>query len=244
MSDNTGNPLENHCENLSEQSTDYPLRGNRSFARYRSGASRAQQRALAELLPVWGVPYQNTPMDLNRVFARDNPKILEIGFGMGQASAEIAQKLPQYDFLAADVYTPGVGSLLKLIDEKQLSNIRVMHHDAVEILRDMLADNALFGVHIFFPDPWHKKRHHKRRLIQQPFLDLLLPKIRAGGYLHLATDWEEYAVQMLDALRRRAELRNTAADYAEKPAYRPATKFENRGRKLGHGVWDLVFEKR
>lgn len=227
-----------------EKSENYPLRGNRSFARCHAAASRAQQRALEQLLPRWGVPYRNAAVDLDAVFARGNPKILEIGFGMGQATAEIAQRLPEYDFLAVDVYTPGVGSLLRLIDEKSLTNIRVMQHDAVEVLRDMLADNVLAGVHIFFPDPWHKKRHHKRRLIQQPFLDLLLPKIRTGGYLHLATDWEDYAVQMLAELRCRTELRNTAADYAEKPAYRPETKFERRGRKLGHGVWDLVFEKR
>ena len=164
---------------------------------------------------------------------------------MGTATAQIAQKLPEKDFLAIDVHGPGVGNLCKLISEQQLTNIRVMRHDAVEVVENMLSDNSLDGIHIFFPDPWHKKRHNKRRLIQIPFIQKLLPKLKQGGYIHLATDWEEYAVQMLEVLSSFPEqLANTATDYAPTPNYRPETKFEARGKRLGHGVWDLVFIKK
>ena len=162
---------------------------------------------------------------------------------MGTATAEIARRLPDYDFLAVDVHGPGVGNLCKLLAEQDVHNVRVMRHDAVEIVENMLPDNSLHGIHIFFPDPWHKKRHHKRRLIQTPFVAKLLPKLHSGGYIHLATDWEEYALQMLEVLSGFAELKNTAADFAPVPAYRPETKFEARGKRLGHGVWDLVFTK-
>ena len=187
----------------------------------------------------------NQFINLNQIFERENPKILEIGFGMGTATAQIAQKLPEKDFLAIDVHGPGVGNLCKLISEQQLTNIRVMRHDAVEVVENMLSDNSLDGIHIFFPDPWHKKRHNKRRLIQIPFIEKLLPKLKQGGYIHLATDWEEYAVQMLEVLSSFPEqLANTATDYAPTPNYRPETKFEARGKRLGHGVWDLVFIKK
>ena len=215
----------------------------RSFVLRRGHLSRAQERALETLLPVFGVPYQTTPPDWDSVFGRTAPMIVEIGFGMGQATADIAQTLPDYNFLGLEVHSPGVGSLLKLVEEKQLSNIRVAQHDAVEVLRDMIAPNSLAGVHIFFPDPWHKKRHHKRRLIQAPFVADLVSRIAPGGYLHVATDWEDYAIQILDVLSQTAGLENTAEGYAEKPAYRPQTKFEARGLRLGHGVWDIVFRK-
>ena len=203
----------------------------------------AQQKAIDTFGPDFGLDYQNTPRDLNTVFGRDNAKVLEIGFGMGVATVEIAKRLPDTDFLAIDVHGPGVGNILKLMDEEKVHNIRVMRHDAVEVVENMLADGSLSGIHIFFPDPWHKKRHNKRRLVQTPFVEKLLPKLKNGGYIHLATDWEEYAVQMLDVLSSFAELRNSAADYAPTPAYRPETKFEARGKRLGHGVWDLVFIK-
>ncbi|HWU67071.1 MAG TPA: tRNA (guanosine(46)-N7)-methyltransferase TrmB, partial [Methylophilus sp.] len=170
-------------------------------------------------------------------------KILEIGFGMGDATAKIAQTLPDSDFLAVEVHTPGVGSLLKLMQEGDIQNIRIIQHDAVEVLQNMLKDASLDGVHIFFPDPWHKKRHHKRRLIQAEFVKLLCSKLKEGAYIHVATDWQEYAEWVLEVLQAEPLLRNTATDYAEKPAYRPLTKFENRGLKLGHGVWDLVFKR-
>ena len=231
---------------MSEQETiqaEHP-RAIRSFVLRQGHMTAAQQRAIDTLWPQYGFDYQNAPADLNQAFGRAAPKILEIGFGMGTATAEIARRLPEKDFLAIDVHGPGVGNLLKLIDEQEIRNIRVMRHDAVEVVENMLADGSLDGIHIFFPDPWHKKRHNKRRLIQAPFAAKLLPKLKSGGYLHLATDWEEYAVQMLEVLSGFAELQNTAETYAPTPAYRPETKFEARGKRLGHGVWDIVFKKR
>ena len=205
----------------------------------------AQQKAIDDNWTRVGVDYINQFINLNQIFERENPKILEIGFGMGTATAQIAQKLPEKDFLAIDVHGPGVGNLCKLISEQQLTNIRVMRHDAVEVVENMLSDNSLDGIHIFFPDPWHKKRHNKRRLIQIPFIEKLLPKLKQGGYIHLATDWEEYAIQMLEVLSSfPKQLANTATDYAPTPNYRPETKFEARGKRLGHGVWDLVFIKK
>ena len=220
------------------------LRGIRSFVLRQGHLSPAQERAVAELLPIYGIPYQEKLIDLQDIFKRNSSKILEIGFGMGVATAEIAGRLPETDFIAVEVHTPGVGNLLKLIKEQELNNIRIIHHDAVEVIDKMIDNNALDGVHIFFPDPWHKKRHNKRRLIQTPFIEKLLPKIKSGGYIHLATDWEEYAQQMLEVLSAESNLSNTARDFAEKPAYRPETKFEARGKRLGHGVWDLVFVKK
>lgn len=219
------------------------VRGIRSFVLRQGHMSTAQQRAIDTLWPHFGLNYQATPVNLATVFGRQAPVVLEIGFGMGVATAQIAHTLPDTDFIAVDVHGPGVGNLLKLIDEQGLRNIRVMRHDAVEVVRHMLAPQSLDGIHIYFPDPWPKKRHHKRRLIQDAFVGELVPALKSGGYLHLATDWEEYAVQMLEVLNRQSTLRNTAAGFAEKPAYRPTTKFEARGHKLGHGVWDLVFEK-
>ncbi|WP_315360902.1 tRNA (guanosine(46)-N7)-methyltransferase TrmB [Neisseria bacilliformis] len=225
------------------QTPEHP-RAIRSFVLRQGHMTAAQQRAIDTLWPQYGLDYRAEPLDLAQTFGRAAPKVLEIGFGMGTATVEIARRLPDTDFLAADVHGPGVGNLLKLIEEQGIANIRVMRHDAVEIVENMLADNSLDGIHIFFPDPWHKKRHHKRRLIQAPFAAKLLPKLKSGGYIHLATDWEEYAAQMLDVLRAFPGLENTAADYAPTPAYRPETKFEARGKRLGHGVWDLVFKKR
>ncbi|MCF7521719.1 tRNA (guanosine(46)-N7)-methyltransferase TrmB [Neisseria sp. ZJ106] len=219
------------------------LRSIRSFVLRQGHMTAAQQRAIDTMWPQFGLDYQAQTADLNQIFGSDQPKVLEIGFGMGTATAEIAKRLPDHDFLAIDVHGPGVGNLLKLIEEENISNIRVMRHDAVEVVENMLADEALAGIHIFFPDPWHKKRHHKRRLVQVPFIEKLLPKLKTGGYIHMATDWEEYAQQMLDVLSSFKCLQNTAADYAPTPAYRPETKFEARGKRLGHGVWDLVFKK-
>jgi len=191
-----------------------------------------------------GVGYQPQVADLDAVFGRAAPKVVEIGFGMGGATADIAQARPDTDYLGVEVHGPGVGSLLKLVEERQLGNVRVIQHDAVEVFTHMLAPASLDGVHVFFPDPWHKKRHNKRRLIQPPFVALLASRIKPGGYLHLATDWEDYAIQMLEVLSQEATLENTADGYAPRPDYRPLTKFEQRGLRLGHGVWDLVFRKR
>jgi tRNA (guanine-N7-)-methyltransferase len=222
----------------------------RSFVLRQGRLTKGQARALEIVWPKFGVDYAENLLDLDQAFGRkESKKILEIGFGMGDATAKIAQTLPDCDFVAVEVHTPGVGSLLKHMEELALTNIRIIQHDAVEVLQHMLADaqganQGLDGMHIFFPDPWHKKRHHKRRLIQAEFVKLLCAKLKVGAYIHVATDWQEYAEWILDVLKASPLLMNTAIDYAEKPAYRPLTKFENRGLKLGHGVWDLVFTKK
>jgi len=202
-----------------------------------------QQRALADLGPRFLLPYTPDRCDMDAVFARHAPRILEIGFGMGDATASIAQAQPDADFIGIEVHTPGVGALLKRIGELDLRNLRLIQHDAVEVLEHMIAPDSLAGVHIFFPDPWHKKRHHKRRLIQPAFVHRLASRIAPGGYLHCATDWQPYAEQMLEVLSAEPSLRNTADGYAPRPDYRPLTKFESRGLRLGHGVWDLVFSR-
>lgn len=217
----------------------------RSFVLRQGRLTKGQAHALEKVWPQFGIEYAENLLDLNQVFARPNSKkILEIGFGMGESTAKIAQTLPDCDFVAVEVHTPGVGSLLKLIEESSIQNIRIIQHDVVEVLQQMIADNSLDGVHIFFPDPWHKKRHHKRRLIQAEFVNLLCTKLKAGGYLHVATDWQDYAEWVLEVLNAETQLENTAKDYAVKPSYRPLTKFENRGLKLGHGVWDMVFTRK
>lgn len=216
----------------------------RSFVLRQGYMSKGQQRAYDTLMPVLGVGYQPQVADLDAVFGRAAPKVVEIGFGMGGATADIAQARPDTDYLGVEVHGPGVGSLLKLVEERQLGNVRVIQHDAVEVFTHMLAPASLDGVHVFFPDPWHKKRHNKRRLIQPPFVALLASRIKPGGYLHLATDWEDYAIQMLEVLSQEATLENTADGYAPRPDYRPLTKFEQRGIRLGHGVWDVIFRKK
>lgn len=217
----------------------------RSFVRRMGRMSDAQERYLSLMMPKIGITYApDTSLDLDTLFGRSAPRILEIGCGMGETTARIASAHPHQDYIGVEVHTPGVGSLCKLIAEGELSNLRIIQHDAVEVVRDMLAEASLDGIHIFFPDPWHKKRHHKRRLIQGPFVALLASRLKPGGYIHCATDWEEYAQQMLEVLSAEPTLANTAKDYAPRPDYRPLTKFENRGLRLGHGVWDLVFSKR
>ena len=265
----------------------------RSFVLRAGRLTAGQQRALDEVGPQFLVPFQHQPFDWASAFAHPNPgssdgarhRILEIGFGMGETTAAIAQLRPEDDFFAIEVHLPGVGALLKRIGELSLTNLRLIRHDAVEVLEHMIAEDSLDGIHIYFADPWYKKRHHKRRLIQQQFVELLASRIKPGGYLHLATDWHNYAEQMLLVLNRQASLQNTSHErvrietftrtdavadagthganeskneftptledlesdhpgYAERPSYRPITKFENRGIRLGHGVWDLVYRKR
>lgn len=227
------------------------LRRIRSFVTRAGRVSTGQRRALDELGPRFVVPY--APLapeaaalgaDWDAVFGRRAPRVLEIGFGMGASTAEIAALRPNDDFIGVEVHEPGVGALLKLIGEQNLTNIRIIQHDAVEVLEQMIAPASLDGVHIFFPDPWHKARHHKRRLIQPKFVQLLVSRMKPGAYLHCATDWQNYAEQMLEVLGAEPALENTAADYAPRPDYRPVTKFERRGLRLGHGVWDLVFKRR
>ena len=215
----------------------------RSFVLRQGRVSNAQQRYHDEGMPRFGIPYAAAPLDLHAVFGRAASRILEIGCGMGETTATIAAAHPANDYLGIEVHTPGVGSLLKEIATRELSNLRVIQHDAVEVLRDMISPGTLAGIHIYFPDPWPKKRHHKRRLIQPPFVHELVLRLAPGGYLHCATDWEEYAQQMLEVLSAEPLLANTAQGFAPRPDWRPQTKFETRGLRLGHGVWDVLFRR-
>ncbi|WP_332774725.1 tRNA (guanosine(46)-N7)-methyltransferase TrmB [Polaromonas sp.] len=222
-------------------------RNIRSFVRRAGRTTTGQAKAFADLGPKFLLPYAPGAIDLIATYARSAPTILEIGFGMGEATAHIAALMPEKNFLCCEVHTPGVGALLKRIDERSLGNIRILQHDAVEVIDHMLPPASLDGVHIFFPDPWHKKKHNKRRLIQPPLIAKLAARLKPGGYLHCATDWQPYAEQILEVLSAEPLLKNTAdqsqGGYAPKPDYRPLTKFENRGLKLGHGVWDVVFQR-
>lgn len=222
-------------------------RAIRSFVRRTGRTTAGQARAFAEVGPQFLLPYSAAPLDFTAIFGRVAPTILEIGFGMGEATASIAALLPDKNFLCCEVHTPGVGALLKRIDEQALANIRILQHDAVEVIDHMLPPASLDGVHVFFPDPWHKKKHNKRRLIQPPLVAKLATRLKPAGYLHCATDWQPYAEQMLEVLGAEPLLKNAAdasnAGYASRPGYRPLTKFENRGIRLGHGVWDVVFAR-
>lgn len=221
----------------------HPDRPIRSFVLRTGRTTAGQARAFEDVGPQFLLPYSTERLDLEIAFGRPAPTVLEIGFGMGEATAHIAATLVEKNFLCCEVHTPGVGALLKRISEQSLSNIRILQHDAVQVIDQMVAPDSLDGAHIFFPDPWHKKRHNKRRLIQAPLIKKLAARLKPGGYLHCATDWQPYAEQILEVLSAEPTLKNTATDYAVKPAYRPLTKFENRGIKLGHGVWDIVFER-
>ena len=221
----------------------HPRRAIRSFVLRAGRMGSGQLRAMADLGPRFVLPYEAWPADWPAHFGRDAPRVLEIGFGMGQATAQIAAARPEWDFIGVEVHAPGVGALLREIGERGLSNLRIVQHDAVDVLQQMIAPASLAGVHLFFPDPWHKKRHHKRRLIQPAFVDLLASRLAPGGWLHCATDWQHYAQQMLAVLGACPALVNNVEGFAPKPDWRPLTKFEARGLKLGHGVWDLLFYK-
>ncbi len=221
-----------------------PHRSVRSFVLRQGRVSNAQQRAWDTLYPRFGIPYAEIPLEPVALFGRKAPLILEIGSGMGETSVAIAKAQPGNDYIAIEVHLPGVGSLLKSIDEEGLTNLRVIRHDAVDVLEKMVPDGLLAGLHVFFPDPWPKKRHNKRRIIQPPLVALAAKRLAPGGYIHLATDIEAYAEHMLEVLSAELMLENTAAGYAARPAYRPETKFESRGLRLGHGVWDLVFRRK
>jgi tRNA (guanine-N7-)-methyltransferase len=215
----------------------------RSFVLRQGRVSNAQRRAYETLLPDYGMPFTKNLLNFEIIFGRDAPKYLEIGSGMGETTASIAKSHPHNDYLAIEVYTPGVGSLLKQIEEFKLTNLRIIQYDAVEVVNNMLPQECLDGVHIFFPDPWPKLRHHKRRLIQPEFISLLCKHLRFDGYIHVATDWNNYANQILKVMSNEANLTNTSGDFVPRPEYRPLTKFEQRGLRLGHKVWDLVFKK-
>jgi tRNA (guanine-N7-)-methyltransferase len=216
----------------------------RSYVLRQGRVTDAQRRARDSLLPRFGIPFARATLDLDRAFGRAAPKILEIGFGMGDTTADIAGRHPEIDYLGIEVHSPGVGALLKRIAELELGNVRVIQHDAVEVLEHMLLPASLAGIHLFFPDPWPKKRHHKRRLIQPPFVALLASRMKPGAYLHAATDWEDYAQQIMEVFAAEPQLVNTADGFAPRPDWRPRTKFEERGLKLGHQVWDVVFRRR
>ncbi|HEX4885066.1 MAG TPA: tRNA (guanosine(46)-N7)-methyltransferase TrmB [Casimicrobiaceae bacterium] len=205
--------------------------------------SPAQQRAFDDLLPRFGLPFAHAPLDFAQAFGRRAPVVLEIGFGMGETTAAIAAAHPERDFVGIEVHAPGVGALLKRIAEQGLANVRIIRHDAVEVVERMIPAGALAGIHVYFPDPWPKKRHHKRRLLKPPFVRALAQRLGPGGYLHAATDWEDYAQEMLATLAAEPLLVNTADGYAPRPAWRPPTKFEQRGVALGHAVFDLLFRR-
>lgn len=216
----------------------------RSFVHRRGHITAGQRQALETLTPKWVIPYSRQAIDYGAAFGRQNaPTVLEIGFGMGETTAQIAQQRPSENFLGVEVFNAGVGALLNRIETQGITNIRIIQHDVVEVLRDMIAPDSLAGVHIYFPDPWPKKRHHKRRLIQTQFVELLVSRLAPSAYIHCATDWEHYALQMLEVLTANKAIINTCDGYCPRPSWRPLTKFEARGLRLGHGVWDLVFRK-
>ena len=224
----------------SEGSTHRPVR---SFVLRQGRFSPGQQQARERLMPRFGIDYAPAPLDWATAFGREAPRILEIGFGMGETTARIAEENPGNDYLGVEVHGPGVGALLRRLEERNLGNVRIVQHDAVEVVREMIAPDSLTGIHVFFPDPWPKKRHHKRRLLQPPFVALLASRLKAGGYLHAATDWQEYAEEILTVVSGTQALRNPHPGFAARPASRPETKFEQRGRRLGHGSWDIIVER-
>ena len=224
-------------------------RSIRSFVKRSGRVTTGKLKARQEIGGAYVIEYAPQALNISAIFpehSNETPLVFEIGFGMGEATASIAQTLSNTNFICCEVHDPGVGALLKRIGENDIKNIRIIQHDAVEVLEHMIQHLCLDGIHIFFPDPWHKKKHNKRRLVQSEFIKSIVPKLKVGGYIHCATDWEAYAVQMLEVLSNEKTLSNTSTEssgYAIKPEYRPLTKFENRGLKLGHGVWDLVFKK-
>lgn len=228
---------------MSENTATPYRREIRSFVRREGRMTDAQKNAISELWPHYGLDFENGALDIAQTFGREAPTYLEIGFGMGDSLVEMAQVHPQYNYIGIEVHRPGVGRLLANVHEKQLTNLKVFCHDAVEILKHTLADHSLDGVFLYFPDPWPKARHHKRRIVQPAFVELIAKKLKPGGFFHMATDWQNYAEHMLDVMNASPLFTNTSptGDYVEKPEYRPLTKFEKRGQKLGHGIWDLVF---
>ncbi|HEC75424.1 MAG TPA: tRNA (guanosine(46)-N7)-methyltransferase TrmB [Methylophaga aminisulfidivorans] len=218
----------------------------RSFVKREGRLTPGQQRALDNHWPEFGIEDDTDLSNLDELFGRPAPKVIEIGFGNGSSLIEMAINQPECDFIGIEVHRPGVGQLLKAINDNQLRNVRVACTDAVALIKHRITDSSLSRVQIFFPDPWHKKRHNKRRIIQSEFVNVLADKIQSGGHLHLATDWEDYAVQMLADVSENTRFINTSSDnsYIERPKYRPLTKFEQRGHLLGHGVWDLLFKKK
>jgi len=220
------------------------VRPIRSFVLRQGRLTKGQAQALATMWPVYGIERDNTILDFKTLFKRDAPVTLEVGFGDGMSLASMAKSAPERDFVGIEVHRPGVGRLLHLIEENELSNVRVMDDDAVEIIKKRIPQDSLERVQLFFPDPWHKKRHNKRRIVQADFVSLIASRLKSGGVFHLATDWEPYAEHMAEVMEaHEAFVSLSGVPFSEKPESRPITKFERRGLKLGHGVWDLLYEK-
>lgn len=221
------------------------LRKVRSFVRREGRLTARQANALDSLWQTMGIDYRDSKVDVVELFGRDNKRVLEVGFGMGASLVEMAKAEPETDYLGIEVHRPGVGACLADVEDAGLTNIRVMQHDAVEVIENMLPQDSFDRFQLFFPDPWHKKRHHKRRIVQPEFINQVLTVMKPGGVLHLATDWENYAEHMLEVLSGIATIKSLSetGDYVPRPEHRPLTKFEQRGHRLGHGVWDLMFEK-
>lgn len=217
----------------------------RSFVRREGRLTKGQEKAMAEQWPIMGIEYQPQRLDLDQIFQRSAPRVLEIGFGMGGSLVEMAKAAPEWDYMGIEVHTPGVGACLMAAAQAELRNLRVMCHDAVEVFEHMLVEQSLDRVQLFFPDPWHKARHHKRRIVQPAFVEMVRSKLKVGGEFHMATDWENYAEHMLEIMNAAPGYSNaaTSGDYMPRPDYRPLTKFEQRGHRLGHGVWDLIFTR-
>ncbi len=218
----------------------------RSFVRREGRLTKGQQRALTDLWEKFGINNEPSLLDLKKIFGRNEPKVLEIGFGNGASLVQMAATHFDHDYLGIEVHRPGVGALLLMVEEQNLTNVRVICDDAVEVLKHRIEDISLDRVQLFFPDPWHKKRHHKRRIVQPDFVSLIAQKLKPGGLFHLATDWEDYAFHMVEIMNSSAGFTNTAidGDFVKRPDYRPLTKFEQRGQRLGHGVWDLIYQKK
>ncbi|OCA53791.1 tRNA (guanosine(46)-N7)-methyltransferase TrmB [Photorhabdus namnaonensis] len=221
------------------------LRRVRSFVRRQGRLTNRQQQALDNLWPKIGVEYQAEKLELAALFGREAPVVLEIGFGMGASLVTMASQNPEKDFLGIEVHAPGVGACLASAESENISNLRVMCHDAIEVLENMIPDNSLEMVQLFFPDPWHKARHNKRRIVQPPFVELIRSKLKVGGVFHMATDWQPYAEHMLEVMNGVDNYLNLSGngDYVARPSSRPITKFELRGQRLGHGVWDIMFKR-
>lgn len=217
----------------------------KSFVLRQGRLSAAQKKALDTQWPKFGLEVGEQKLDLTEVFGRQAPTIVEIGFGMGTSLAAMAEANPEQNYIGIEVHRPGVGALLKLVEEKGLTNIRVFNHDAIEVLEKSIPQDALAGVYLFFPDPWHKKRHHKRRIVQPLFAQTIAKHLQPGGQFHMATDWEDYAHHMMEVMSAAEDYRNISGEgeFTPRPDYRPLTKFEQRGHRLGHGVWDLIFER-
>ena len=219
------------------------IRPIRSYVLRQGRLTKHQAEGIKIHSPLYAIPFSDDTLNWDTIFRNNGKKIIEIGFGMGHTTAEIAKNLPDSNFVAIDVHSPGVGNLLNKIKENELSNLKIIQHDAVEVLEKMVLDESLDAIHIFFPDPWHKKRHNKRRLIQEPFLELVSKKLKKEGYIHVATDWQDYADWIIECFKKNKIYKTMNSDFSKKPSYRPKTKYEDRGINLGHQVWDIIFIK-